>query len=287
MVLLSSFAQLPIAFYQRLWTIDIGSKTGDYTVGSLTISSHLSFFQISVIAILVAYKASGKLPLKYFLPALALTALPTMINETKSSLVLLPLAVILPMVLVNRGKQRIKSAISGLALAAVMLSIFVPVYDYYIMPKWGFGILEFITTEGSVEGYLDKDAGVASERIGRVGSFVLPLQILSKDPVKLGFGLGVGNVRSSALGGNFSGRYASRYEHLMITGFSQLLWETGLLGLLSVVLLQCRILFDAIRVTKSDSWYRELAAGWIFVVTIFLFGLLYKNFMENDGLTFT
>lgn len=288
LVLASSFVQLPIAYYQRLNTLDIGSLSGDYTVGTLTISSHLSMFQISVIAILVAYKASGKLPFKYFLPALVLVALPTMINETKSTLFLLPLAVIVPMFLASRGKRRLKGALGGLALAAAMLAIFVPVYDYYAVPRWGYGILDFVTTEGQVERYLDKGAGLASkgQRVGRIDSYRLPLQVLAKDPVKLAFGLGAGNVRISVLGDKFSGRYSSQYEHLIKTGFALLLWETGLFGLIFVVLLQYRILIDVKRVSMSDSWYREMAAGWVFVVTIFLFGLLYKNFIANIGIAF-
>jgi len=175
---------------------------------------------------------------------------------------------------------------AAVSIATGLVAAFIPVYDYYMEPRWGYGIVDFLTTEGRVEGYLYKDAGVASEDVGRVDSILLPLKTFGTDPVKLAFGFGAGNVRLSGLGEKFSGAYSSQYEHTITTGLSLLLWETGLIGAILVVLLQLRLLIDAFRVSRSESELRELASGWVFVISMFLIGLAYKVLLANDGITF-
>ena len=71
------------------------------------------------------------------------------------------------------------------------------------------------------------------DAIGRVDGYFLALSVLSEDPIKLLFGLGIGNVSNSFLGG-LDGEYWSQYARFGIqtTTVSYLLWEIGILGLL-------------------------------------------------------
>lgn len=283
-VLVCGLLQVPVALYQRMLTTELGMLTGDRIVGSLSISSHLSMFLISVIAVLVAYRVGQKLTWPRFLALVAVLALPTMINETKSTLFFLPLAVMVPAYFAAAGTQRIRNLFVSLTVASLLLAAFVPIYDYYMVPRQGYGILTFLTKEGRVEGYLSKDAEVTSDRIGRVDSYTLPLKELSKDPVSLGVGLGIGNVRKSVLGERFTGGYASRYEHLLTTGVAVLLWETGVIGLLIVFGVHFIIFTDAVRLARSDSTFRLFGAGWIFIVAMFGIGLFYKSLLENEAI---
>ena len=78
-----------------------------------------------------------------------------------------------------------------------------------------------------------KPLSYGESHMGKIDSYVIPLNILSENPWKLVFGLGVGNVAGSSLR-SFSGEYAAEYAIYGpgVTATSQLIWEVGVFGIL-------------------------------------------------------
>ena len=111
---------------------------------------------------------------------------------------------------------------------AVFIAAFVPIYDYFMKPRCGYGIVEFFTMEGRVENYLSQDSEVGSfEAVGKVDAHVVPLRVLSSDPPLLG---------SDSVSATFriprwvsiSPANISRVTGTSCSpGVSLLLWETG------------------------------------------------------------
>src|SRR5262249_16510322 len=114
--------------------------------------------------------------------------------------------------------------------------------------------------------------GIGSHKLARRGDAVrVPLQYLSKDPVKLAFGLGLGNASHSNLGEQFTGRYYDLFQAFAYISFSIFLLEIGVMGTFIVFLLYAMIFFDAIFVARrdSDKLTGPLAVGYIGVVAVF------------------
>jgi hypothetical protein len=205
-----------------------------------------------------------------------------MLNETKSSLVFLPLAFLLPFFLSSGNEKKLGQLLAIGATVAGVMAAFIFVYDYFIMDRWGYGILDFLTMEGRMEGYLYRGVNPDDEfeAIGRVDGYFLALSVLSEDPIKLLFGLGIGNVSNSFLGG-LDGEYWSQYARFGIstTTVSYLLWEIGVLGLLLHVWVLWQIFKDAKYLSTTSGRWGALGLGWM-VVTIFIFiALGYKRFL--------
>ena len=271
--------QVPLAVYQRLV---LYPTQYDLVSGTVGISSLLTILLVCTITLLVSLYVKKELSLKAMLIACAYLSIPTMLNETKSSLVFLPLAFLLPFFLASGNEKKLGQLMAvGAAVVGVMIA-FVAVYDYFIMDQWGYGILDFVTTEGRMEKYLYKGVqpGEEFDEIGRVDGYFLALSILSEDPVKLLFGLGIGNVSNSFLGG-LDGEYWSQYARFGIqtTTVSYLLWEIGVLGLLLHFWVLWPIFKDARYLSTTDGRWGALGLGWM-VVTIFIFiALGYKRFL--------
>lgn len=290
-------SQLPLAVYQRLFQFK-GVLTGDVIAGTLVISSVLSMFLIASIAVLVAYYLKGYIRSGRFLVLLALLFLPATLNETKSTLVLFPLALFLPILLLPEGRAKWRYIVlSGVATLIAMV-VFFAIYDHFMMPRKNEGLVEFIGSKDRIVHYLYGGAAAANsaeidgrerplglgyslpeERVERIDSVVLPLRVLSADPVKLLVGLGVGNVSDS-----YVAALKGHYVHYLELGaqrstLSQLLWETGVIGaLLAVMFLVC-VFRDAMFMRRDDGVNGALALGWTAVTAIALVALPYKNLL--------
>ena len=92
LVLAFAVAQLPISLDQRLTTFARGYLSGDRTIGTLADSAFLSVFLICVAAVLFAFFVRGRLSRLWALILLPIVLAPTMFNETKASLFLVPVA---------------------------------------------------------------------------------------------------------------------------------------------------------------------------------------------------
>jgi hypothetical protein len=185
---------------------------------------------------------------------------------------------------------------TGIAVALLIVfgAIFVPVYD-----KMEEGdpnrieIVDFFTNQKQFSRYVianDKGAatGVGGKRVAHRGEAIsVPLQYLAKDPVRLAFGLGLGNVSPSTMGKNFEGSYYRLFQNLSVISFAFFLLEFGLLGVMLIGALFWMVYSDSLTVARHDDTLTgALAAGWTGVVAVFLVATLYNSFHFFTSVTY-
>ena len=280
--------QFPIAWDQRMATVARGGITGDETSGTLIISSFMSVFLCCAAAVATALYLRGRMSLKILAAFLALTLPATMINETKGTMILLPIALLAPVIYLERkaGTAKVKKTVLTLVLIGAFFAAFIPVYDYFIQPRWGYGILDFFQREGRVENYLVKDTDLGSEKAGRIDSLFLPFKAARHDPAQLVFGLGIANVSDSFLGPGFQGDHFGRYGHLVSPTTSLFLWEIGLFGTALAFFILYMIFRDALVARGADGITGDLALGWIAVLGIMFLAWFYKKTVGSDALSY-
>ena len=280
--------QLPIAWDQRMETVARGGITGDETSGTLRISSFMSVFLCCTAAVAMAFYLKGRISLKILVAFFALTLPATMINETKGTMFLLPIALLAPVIFLGKapGTARLKQTALTLVLIGAFFAAFIPVYDHFIQPRWGYGILDFFQIEGRVERYLVKDSDLGSEDTGKIDALFLPFEAARHDPAQLVFGLGIANVSPSFLGPGFQGDYFGRYGHLVGPTTSLFLWEIGLVGTGLAFLILYFVFRDALVARETEGITGALALGWIAVLGIMLLAWFYKKTVGSDALSY-
>lgn len=282
--------QLPVALYQRLSNIarkaaeGVVSTTGDYTMGTLGNSGFLSIFLICFSTVIVALYARKKISFRLAVPLLLLVLAPTTINETKATLFLVPLAIAVPFIAAAQTNRLLNAAKATLILAG-FLAIFVPVYDHFMMPRYGYSIIDFFQMEGRVEGYLAKGAEVGSTgQVGRLDGVSVAYDVLTDDPSTAMLGLGMGNVTESTFGSQYQGKYFHLYGAFSNTTYAQLFWEIGFVGTGLVLFLITLIAFDAKRLYRQDNAYGILALAYLAILPIMAASMLYKNLLTAPGI---
>ncbi|MGH9521039.1 MAG: hypothetical protein ACRD3E_00755, partial [Terriglobales bacterium] len=119
--------------------------------------------------------------------------------------------------------------------------------------------------------------GTEKSEAGRVDALSAPLTSFSSDPIRLAFGLGVGNASTSPLGPQFTGRYARTYGIFATeTSAATFLVETGVFGLALILLLHYLVLQDAMFVVRRDNGLMgALACGWVGAWLVITLGNFY------------
>ncbi|MBV8803947.1 MAG: hypothetical protein JO042_02845, partial [Sinobacteraceae bacterium] len=268
--------QVPIAIYQRYVIYQAERFSGDDVRGTINDSGVLSIVLICMVLVLtgcVMRKRINKVP--YFLLFFTLL-LPTTINETKATVILLPLGLITTVMLAAPPQQRLKILFGSMALMAAFLAIMVPIYDKlneFNPYKNERGILTFFTDQDRMQKYLEAKDPVAlgtNKDVRRGDAIAIPFEYLTRDPIHLAFGLGMGNVtKSTGMGDQFTGNYYSLFERFVITDFSQFLLELGVFGVSLIFVLYWIIFRDAWVVAKLDTGLTgAIAAGWVGIVVI-------------------
>jgi hypothetical protein len=286
-LLLLALVQLPLAYHQRATTFVEKYLSGDRTVGTLNTSGSLSIFLICVACVLTGLLLRRRLKLWQFVPLFLLVLTPTMLNETKATLLLLPVGLLTTFIAGSAPGRRMRNGVAACLFLAIFGAIFVPVYDYYMKPRWGYGIVEFMTMRGRLETYLDKGADMGAPKAGRVDALVVPLTQLARDPGTLAFGYGVGNASDSALGSQFTGRYFHRFEPFLMSAASTYILEIGLLGF-GIILLFCWLVFRDTRylIRRDEGLIEAFAVGWTGVIATMMLGLFYNDALLHGSLTF-
>jgi hypothetical protein len=275
--------QVPVSLYQR-FVQSSGLVTGDYVRGTLGTSSQLSIFLICVFSILFGFFLKKKLSLRQFLLLTLLVLFPTTVNETKGTVLLLPLAVLLPAFFNESGRKRYSQLFGATVIGVVVLAGFSQMYDYFFPSRHE--LVEFYTSEQLVKNLAPNLSGLQEDSEGRVDVLVMPFRVLSSDPFKLAYGLGIGNVGESFLGESFSGEYSREYGDKMYLAFAQLTWETGLFGILFVLVLFLKIFLDAVALRHHESLVGVLALGWLGVLGVIFISLFYKNIISVNGISY-
>jgi hypothetical protein len=298
-LLVLGLLQFPIAIIQR-FIVYRNTATGDVISGTLGVSSVLSILLVCTIIVLLAFYLRKSMSAKQLLFLSVLLFIPTTINETKGTVILLPLGLLTVLLFMAKDRESRKKILAVVGVIAILGVIFVSIYDaFFYKEQRGGGILEFFSSD-NVEHYLyrgaefDPDLLKPRDSSGdmmestmerapptRIDRALAPVIMLSSDPMKLFFGLGIGNAsqfRFGKMGGDYAHlSYLMGSENSMI---SLILWEIGIGGLLLYLAFFYMVFSDARKLGNFSRISGNLAAGWVGVVTIMVISLPYKNIMQ-------
>jgi hypothetical protein len=289
-----AFIQLPIAAYQRWLVMSQGRFTGDDVRGTVGDSGVLTMILVCGVLILTGLLLKRRISKLQYCVLFLILLIPTTINETKVTVVILPLGLLLTLILGSERGKRLRYAGIGLSVLIAFGAIFVPVYDMtQIHNPYKVKLLDFFTNEKTLDNYLstsskNSGAGIGRTKLaGRGDSIVVPLGYLARDPINLAFGLGLGNVSPSNLGRNFEGAYFRLFRSVLVTCFAYFVLEFGLIGLSLIGCLFLLISLDTLRVARLDKGLTgALAAGWTGVMAIFALGVVYNIFFQFVSVTY-
>ena len=284
--------QVPVAIYQQYVIQSEGRFTGDDVKGTLMDSGILTLFLISAVLILTGMFMRRRIrPLTYWVLFFFLL-IPTTINETKVTVIFLPLGLLATLLLGAERGKKLKYFLMACAALVVAAGLFIPIYNFtqrYNPYKNEKDITAFFTNEKALGRYLSSDVGGVGTKkdVRRGDAIVVPFEFLAKDPVKLAFGLGLGAVSPSTLGPNFEGEYYSLFQKFSIISFTFFLLELGVFGIVLIGALFWMMFSDTLAVARQDrSLVGVLATGWTGVVVIFALDVVYTIFHEFASVTY-
>ncbi len=284
--------QVPLASYQRrvVWLAE--RYSGDSVSGTLMDSGVLSIFLICSVLVLTGLFLRGRVSKLGFFALFFVLLFPTAINETKVTVVLLPIGLFAVFWIGAPPGKRLRVAVWAAVLLAAFAALFIPIYD--LMEKnnpYKREIVGFFSDQKQLDAYMQKRAagGVGAKAdAGRLDTIVVPLQYLNHDAVRLAFGLGIGNASHSSLGQSFTGRYYSLFQHFVYTSLAIFMLEIGILGTGLVVLLNWIILADTIAVARADgtTLTGSIAVGWTGVVILISITLTYNVVQAAESISY-
>jgi hypothetical protein len=282
LILAIALIQIPITVYQRYVIYSAQRFSGDDVRGTLVDSGVLSIFLICCTLLAVGFMMKNRVNKWHFVILFFALLFPTMIDETKATVLLLPAGLLTTIAAGSPAGKRLKVLAAGAGLLVAFAAILIPVYDameVYSPYKGNKHIEDFFTNQQEMDKYMNSThVGVGTTAPVRRGDALkVPMQYLSRDPVHLAFGLGLGNASTSNLGQAFSGNYAGLFKSFVILSVTVFILEVGLLGTALVFLLYWLVFRDAIAVARSDSGLvGSMAVGWIGVVVVITLATFYS-----------
>ncbi|MEQ8857284.1 MAG: hypothetical protein RIC56_01430 [Pseudomonadales bacterium] len=268
--------QVPISVLQRLISTDL---SGDVVRGTMSSGAVMSIVLISAIGVLFAFHLRGSLSRAVLLTLVGLLFIPTMINETKGTVILLPFG-ILPVAMMHADPgKRLRRVAGLLGVCVLLLGAFTVVYNQMYSDR-GQGIVEFFLEGGaSTNVYKQKDIG-EGKGVGRIDSIMFAYEEFRGDPMKLIFGLGIGNVSDSLIPGEYVEEYAD--HGVNTTTYSALIWEVGILGIVLSLVLLSFIARDSATLRVEHGPAGSLGLGWIAVCLVVFVSMLYKDLLHQN-----
>jgi hypothetical protein len=291
LLLLLGLVQVPIAISQRALIMSEDRFTGDPVYGTLMDSSILSLYLIGAVCILVAAMMRRRLSKTIGFLLCACLLVPTTINETKGTLILLPIGLLTTVIVASPRARRLRVSIIAIGLLASFVAAYVSIYAYVQRNNPYYqSVGSVFLDEKKFDQYLDRNAdiGVKTDMgVGRVDSLRASLRRLSEDPVQLAFGVGIGNAAHSSIGSQFTGAYFQLFGSLLISSTTVFLLEIGLLGTAVVFTLHWLVFRDAVAVARADhGLIGTIATAWIGITIIMTLGLPYKLVHIYDSMSF-
>lgn len=281
--------QMPIALLQKFVFFSEWS-TGDVISGSLPTSSFLTIILICAISVVFAFYFKNKISFKKLIIITFILFFPTTINETKSTLILLPIAILTPAIILKLRGELKQSVFKIFIVIGILFVCFVTIYDQFWGERYGDegSVLDFYTDSGKIAKYLAPGKVIEhKDVIGRGDLLTIPAKTLyKKDPIKLITGLGIGSVTNtpiSELGGEYS---HFRDEGLVQNSFAYLVWEVGILGILLSVIFMVMIFQDAKRLSRGSGLASIIGTGWLGVIPIILVSLFYKDLIPVNSIMY-
>jgi len=291
-LLLLAVLQCPLAIFQRLVQFrDL--VTGDVISGTFTAAPLLSIYMICAIAVLLGFFLNEEIKPKLFLMILAVLFIPTAINETKATMILLPIALIIPVLFAPRHKSKLKMMVTMWTLIAMLLLCFSFIYSQFYAKRSD--VFEFYTSD-QVETYLysgveaDKvrDLRVGDDaEVGRIDAIIYAITENSDNLFRLVWGVGIGNA-SVSFSKFLAGDYSEKYTRLggKQNALSHMLWEISILGVILVFFLFYLIFFDAKVVRNTAGTSGALALGWIGVLALLVMCIPYQNIITKNVISY-
>ena len=136
--------QLPISLLQR-FVFYAGWGTGDVISGTFGGSGVLTVMLIAFISIVVAMYLRGRLSLVKAASLLLIYIIPTGINETKVTVILLPMAVGLSFYFMPDRKESMRAAIPFVFLGGLVFFLFLGLYQGLYASRVGGGLIGVLT----------------------------------------------------------------------------------------------------------------------------------------------
>jgi hypothetical protein len=282
------FIQFPLAVRERLFVIDAGRWSGDSVVGSVEDSSCLSIILISAFCVLTALTLRKQISRTLFLVLFFILLLPTTINETKATLILLPIGLLITMLVVSPPGRRMPVFFSASALLIVFFAIFAPIYDYLERGNpYRVAITDFFLDPGNFMRYIDSHADAGSSHVGRLDGLKVPMRFLAKEPSQLAFGVGIGNASHSQLGEQFTGQWYFQFGRFELSSLTVFLLELGVIGTTLVFVLYWMIFRDSLAVARMDPGLMgAIAAAWAGITAMTVMSMPYKVTYVFPSLSF-
>lgn len=294
--------QLPVAILQR-FVLYAGWGTGDVVRGTLGTSGVLTVMLVGFIAVVVGMYLRQRLSIAVAAALLLTYIIPTGIDETKVTVLLLPIAIAMPFITMPGQAANLRVLIPFALVGGLIFVLFIGLYQGLYSNTQGGGIFRYLTDPAALENYLYGGAAdsknlkgidretprivtgrpTEKQRASRIDGIVVAWKVLSADWTRLLVGVGIGNVTDSYLGAKFSGKYAYYNVHYGAgqTDLSLTLWELGLLGVIMSYVFLFFVLRDSISLAKSQDLHGALAQGWSGVAAILIVTTVYQN---NIGL---
>lgn len=291
-LLVIALAQLPVALAQR-FVFYPHLATGDVVRGTLETSSFLSMFLVAAITVVTAAYLKGRLRGTTLALLCVLLLVPTLINETKGTVVLLTIVFMTLFLLhkpeAGRGRAGKYAILAGFVLIGTGFGL---IYDR--MTQAGYqdqsNIMEFYSKpEVFIRYVAPRASGMIvhdDAPIGRIDQLLMPIMELRDDWTVLMFGLGMGSVTHSPVD-ILRGRYSDYLiQERVGHSLSYLIWETGIGGVTASYVLLLMLLVDARRVARRRDLAGVLGLAWVPMMLVVGVSLLYKDIIPINGLMY-
>ena len=223
---------------------------------------------------------------------LALLLLPTTINETKVTLLFVPIGVLIVMIVGAEARHRLRVALTASSVVVFFVAAYIPIYDMMEVhnpDKRTAGILDFFGNQKKVSHYMSSNiSGLGTTKDVRRGDAIMvPFQYLARDPVRLSLGLGLGSVAPSNLGRNFEGPMHPLFAHFMLISITYFMLELGMLGSGLILLLYWLLFRDSLAVANHDQGiFGAFAVGWTGVVVLMCIAIFYNSAHLFESLSY-
>ncbi len=274
-LLFLSVLQFPVVLYQRFVEFGAVLSAGDPVGGTLGThtSGVLSIFLLIVMSFLIAYYFKEELPFSFFILLFIVIFLPTTMNETKVTFLLLPITIIFPALFI---KAKAKSIIRVFGVGFLLfLSFFalLEIYNTFQSRKWGYGIETFVAKPGRVEEYSSR----------RLDPIQYAISNATKDIRFFFFGRGAGNV-SKGFTQRLDGKYVDegRLYSAKISSFTKMMWEIGVLGVLLILFFPIFVFQDASKLCKQEGQIGAFSLGMLSCCTFFFLSFFYTGTFEQN-----
>lgn len=299
--------QIPVALRQRFQEYAVDNLSGDVVTGSLSVSGSLSLLSVGTIAMVVAFYLSRRIGGRAAVVLCMLFLIPATLNETKVT----PVALLVGAAAVafaRRSRLGVRQLAAVVLGGCMLLGVFVTVYDQlYKAPGTSEGLVDFMTDRQQVlDGYTFRGVEAKSNAlrtdhpelvarqtrlteqqtwIGRFDSVVAAGTVLSHSGgIPMLVGLGIGNV-SSRFGEGGSFVYLTEELNATQSTISQVMWETGLLGVAFLIALVLLVVRDSYQVSRTQGFWGAVGAGCFGVGLMAAATLVYLNFLFAQELT--